>query len=170
MSCEKFGEKLSAYLDGELDHDARTELETHLLECRECSGQLDEMRRIESFKPLLEPPKVPQEKWRECWEEIKKQTTDSLSAEKVRQRVASRRRAHYMRRIVLGLAGAAAVVLVAVILLWPGAPEPVSAPLLSAGQSICVNDYDENNYTVFVSENDEYTIIKLIPVQTQEGG
>jgi len=171
MNCKKFEEKLSAYLDGELDYDARTELEAHLLECRECSEQLEEMRRIESFKPLLEPPKVPQEKWRECWEEIKKQTTDSLSAEKVRRSVASRRRAHYLRRVVFGLGSAAAVaILLAVVLLWPGETVPVSSPLPGDGQSICVNDYDESNYTVFVSDNDDYTIIKLIPVDTREGG
>ena len=175
MGCDRYEESLSAYVDGELAYEKRVELERHLLECPECSRRLEEMRRIESFKPLLEPKEVPPEKWRECWEEVKKQTTDSLSAEKVRQRVGARRRAHILGRVLAGAGiAAAAAVVVATVLLWPSAPPPqeqeefTAAPSLQG--SVQVNDYDDSRFTVYFKEEAEYTIIKLIPVVPLEGG
>jgi anti-sigma factor RsiW len=169
MNCQKFGEKLSAYIDGELDYEARAELEAHLLGCAACSRQLEEMRKLESFKPLLEPPKVPQEKWSECWEEIKKQTTDSLSADRVRERVARRRRVHLLRRIVLGAAGVAAAVVVAAMLLWPAAPAD-RLLLPPTEESVCVNEYDDSQYSLYIIDKPGYTIIKLVPLDAHEGG
>ena len=118
----------------------------------------------------LRPPKVPQEKWRECWDEIRKQTTDSLSAEKVRRGVASRRRAHVLRRIVFGLAGSAvAAAILAAVLLWPGAP--VEPPVTQeADSTVCVTDYDDANYNLHIIDKPGYTIIRLIPVSAHEGG
>lgn len=169
MNCQNFEEKLSAYLDGELDYGAREEVERHLVECPECSRVLEEMRRIESFKPLLEPPGLPREKWRECWEEVKKQTTDSLSAQQVRERVSKRRRAHYLRRAIYGLAGVAAAVVVVAVLLWPAAPpEEDTDPVME--ESVCVLDYDDANYNLHIIDDPRFTIIKLVPVENREGG
>ena len=169
MNCEKFGEKLSAYLDGELDYETREGLENHLLECAACARQVEEMRRIESFKPLLEPPKLPREKWRECWEEIRKQTTDSISVEEVKAGVARRRRAHHLRRFLAGACAAAAAAVVLAILLWPSGPvEEFRLP--PQEESVCINDYDDSRFSVYVVDKPEYTIIKLIPVATHEGG
>ena len=174
MGCDRYEESLSAYVDGELAYEKRTELEKHLLECPECSRQLEEMRRIESFKPLLEPKEVPPEKWRECWEEVKKQTTDSLSAEKVKERLGARRRAHVLRRVLAGAdAAVAAAVIVAAILLWPSTQPPAEeeVTILPAPQgSVQINDYDDSRITVYMKEESEYTIIKLIPVEPLEGG
>lgn len=174
MGCERYEENLSAYVDGELGYEKSAELERHLLECPECSRRLEEMRRIESFKPLLEPKEVPPEKWRECWEEVKKQTTDSLSAERVRDRVGARRRAHVLRRVLAG-AGVAVVAaaIVLAVTLWPSAPPPAEEevtilPVLQG--SVRVNDYDDSKFTVYFKEEPEYTIIKLIPVAPLEGG
>ena len=176
MGCDRYEESLSAYVDGELAYEKRAELERHLLECPECSRRLEEMRRIESFKPLLEPKEVPPEKWRECWEEVKKQTTDSLSAEKVMERVGARRRAHVLRRVLAGAGAAvAAAVIVAVILLWPSALPPqgeentVFTNLNVPEGSVQINDYDDSRITVYMKEGSEYTI-KLIPVEPLEGG
>jgi anti-sigma factor RsiW len=172
MSCSRFDEKLSAYLDGELDYQQRAELERHLLECPRCSGQLDEMRRIESFRPLLEPPEVPQEKWRECWDEIKKQTTDSLSLEEVKARVARRRQAHWLRRAGFAFGGVAVAVLVIAVIFWPAAPAPDNEVLAlpPAGRSVRVNCYDEEAYSLCIDDKPEYAIIKLVPIQTPAGG
>jgi anti-sigma factor RsiW len=175
MDCDRYEESLSAYVDGELAYEKRAELEKHLLDCPDCSRRLEEMRRIESFKPLLEPKEVPPEKWRECWEEVKKQTTDSLSAEKVKERVGARRRAHVLRRIAAGMGAAvAAAVIIAVIILWPSTqPPPVEEEItiLPAPQgSVHINDYDDSRITVYFKEEAEYTIIKLIPVEPLEGG
>ena len=174
MSCKRFDEKLSAYIDGELDYQERSELEKHLLECPRCSSQLEQMRRIESFKPLIEPPEVPQEKWRECWEEIKKQTTDSLSVEQVRARVARRRQAHWLRRASFAFGGVAVAVLVfaVVVHFWPAAPVPDTDELVlpPAGRSVRVMDYDEEAYSLQIEDKPEYAIIKLIPLENPAGG
>jgi anti-sigma factor RsiW len=175
MGCDRYEESLSAYVDGELAYEKRAELERHLLECPECSRRLEEMRRIESFRPLLEPKEVPPEKWRECWEEVKKQTTDSLSAEKVRERVGARRRAHVFRRVLAGAGmAAAAAVIVAAILMWPSAPPPQEEEIITTlppwQGSVQINDCDDSRFTVYFKEEQEYTIIKLIPVVPLEGG
>jgi anti-sigma factor RsiW len=168
MSCNNSGEKLSAYVDGELGYEERTWLEKHLLECPSCSEQLEEMRRVESFKPLLEPPEVPEEKWRDCWNEIKKQTTDSLPLEKVQARVASRRRAYWLRRALAG-AGTAAVIAVVVVLLWSGeAPEAPAPPPPS--QSVCIHDWDDSKYNLNIIDTEDYTIVKLMPIKEHDGG
>ena len=39
-------EEIAAYLDGELDADARSVFETHLKECHTCSAELQEQRRL----------------------------------------------------------------------------------------------------------------------------
>jgi len=168
MGCENYREKLSAYIDGELDYESRAKVEKHLLNCGECRGLLEGMRRVESFKPILEPPEVPQEKWRECWDEIKKQTTDSLTVESVQKGVAQRRRERNLRRAALAVAGIAAAVLVAVVLMWPAAPVVPEASGFE--NTVSVLDYDDANYSLYVIDKPEYTIIKLIPVDQGAGG
>ncbi len=175
MGCDRYEESLSAYVDGELGYEKRAELERHLLECPGCARRLEEMRRIESFRPLLEPKEVPPERWRECWEEVKKQTTDSLPVARVMERVGARRRAHILRRVLAGAGlAAAAAVIVAAVLMWPSAQPPQEEEIvttLPAPQgSVQINDYDDSKFTVYFKEEPEYTIIKLIPVAPLEGG
>ena len=169
MSCNNSGEKLSAYVDGELGYEERTWLEKHLLECPSCSEQLEEMRRVESFKPLLEPPEVPEEKWRDCWNEIKKQTTDSLPLEKVQARVASRRRAYWLRRALAGAGVAAAAVVIAIVLFWPADTPEEASPLVPV-DSVCVHDWDDSKYNLNIIDTEDYTIVKLMPIKEREGG
>jgi anti-sigma factor RsiW len=174
MSCERYGEKLSAYLDGELEYETRAELEKHLLECAACARQLEEMRRIESFKPLLEPPEVPQEKWRECWDDIRKQTTSSLTVAQVEAGLVRRRKRFWLRRALAG-AGAAAVaaVIVAAVLLLPAeVPEEMGlpAPQATIPSSVCVHDWDDSKYNLYIIDKPNYTIVKLMPIKDHEGG
>jgi len=169
MSCKNFEEKLSAYIDGELGYEERAVLEKHLLECPSCSRHLEEMRRVESFKPMLEPPEVPEEKWRKCWNEIKKQTTDSIPVARVQAGVTRRRRAYWLRRALAGTGAVAALIVVVVILLWSGeAPEaPGSTP---PSPSVCVHDWDDSKYNLNIIDTEDYTIVKLMPIKEHEGG
>jgi hypothetical protein len=67
---------------------------------------------------------------------------------------------------------AAAAVVVAAVLFWPSAPPPqeeaITLPVSQA--SVRVNDYDDSRFSVYIKENPEYTIIKLIPVKPLGGG
>jgi hypothetical protein len=44
--CDKFGEDLSAYLDGELPRQRAAELEQHLLGCESCRGTFEQLRDV----------------------------------------------------------------------------------------------------------------------------
>lgn len=47
--CDRFEEKLSAYLDGALGHAEMAEVAAHLEKCPACSALLDKMRRLEEL-------------------------------------------------------------------------------------------------------------------------
>ncbi len=46
MACETFADKLTGYLDRELDQRDMTEVETHLRQCVSCSTRLERERRL----------------------------------------------------------------------------------------------------------------------------
>jgi anti-sigma factor (TIGR02949 family) len=46
MQCERVRELLSPYLDGELSAEERRQVAAHLEECRSCSAQLSDFRRV----------------------------------------------------------------------------------------------------------------------------
>lgn len=46
VSCKKLAQSLSAYIDGDLDHDLCYEIEKHLSVCRRCSVLLDSVRKV----------------------------------------------------------------------------------------------------------------------------
>jgi anti-sigma factor RsiW len=48
MGCQ-WGQKLSAYHDGELDPSARREVEAHLAQCADCQLQLAELRKMSGW-------------------------------------------------------------------------------------------------------------------------
>jgi hypothetical protein len=55
---EEWTDKLSDYLDGELETADRTAVEAHLRECRECSAVLNDLKRVVSHAQALDvrPP------------------------------------------------------------------------------------------------------------------
>ncbi len=61
--CEKFQEMISAYIDGEVDDAATSNLFFHLGGCSECRSLLKEMLRLRSALQEIEQPvqKQPQE-------------------------------------------------------------------------------------------------------------
>ena len=46
VSCKKLAKSLSAYIDGDLDHELCCEIEKHLSVCRRCSVLLDSVRKV----------------------------------------------------------------------------------------------------------------------------
>jgi len=48
MNCERAQLLFSAYLEGELQPEARTELEAHLAACQECARLLEAARSLSS--------------------------------------------------------------------------------------------------------------------------
>ncbi len=63
MNCQKASSLLSAYLDRELSPEERRQLRLHLLNCMECSDELEEIERIKAALGYLSvtgmPPVIP---------------------------------------------------------------------------------------------------------------
>jgi anti-sigma factor RsiW len=55
------GERLSALVDGELDHDTRDRLLAHLAGCAECRAEVDDERRLKARLGGLADPEMPAE-------------------------------------------------------------------------------------------------------------
>src|SRR5437879_13911397 len=60
--CAGLGEMLSAYLDNELDSDARRAVEEHIEDCMRCSAELSELRQVKRFVASTSPfaPSLPE--------------------------------------------------------------------------------------------------------------
>src|SRR5262249_33425382 len=56
-------ERLSDYLDGDLDRADRESLEAHLKECAECAAVLGELRKVRARARELNDAPVPPELW-----------------------------------------------------------------------------------------------------------
>ena len=50
------GDRLAAFVDGELDHDARERVQSHLATCDACLGRAEEERRVKSRISAAAPP------------------------------------------------------------------------------------------------------------------
>ncbi|MFC1417414.1 anti-sigma factor family protein [Streptacidiphilus cavernicola] len=50
------GDRLAAFVDGELDHDARERVQSHLATCDACLGRAEEERRVKSRISAAPPP------------------------------------------------------------------------------------------------------------------
>lgn len=58
MRCSK-RKLISSYIDGELNEDKRSLLESHLNGCRECAGELEELQKIHALFADAEAFKAP---------------------------------------------------------------------------------------------------------------
>ena len=99
MNCDEVRDRLSEYLDGELASVERSELVSHIERCRSCASELETIRRtvelVSSLPRLSAPPELAQE---------------------VKTRISSGT-AIFTKRLC-ALAGAAAVILVAFLLVF----------------------------------------------------
>jgi Putative zinc-finger len=115
---DHLGERLSAFLDGELIADERAEVEAHLRQCAACARELEELGAVDAMArelPVQAPPGY----------------FEALPG-RVRSRVRARRRP---RPVMVWMATAAAAILVAVIapltLTLRHAPQPARAPAMA---------------------------------------
>jgi anti-sigma factor RsiW len=60
---EHLAERLSAYVDGELEDEARTAAETHLTACAECRSAVQDLRRVVSLARALDDRPPAQDLW-----------------------------------------------------------------------------------------------------------
>lgn len=121
MECSQIQENLSAYLDGELDPGEEAELKSHLEGCETCRSELESLRS--TVKLVRSVPRVP------APTVLKQRLTSAISARKPLQQYQS----------ILGLIGAAAILLVTVVAVFlvtgPRTPssEPIAAKTETAG-------------------------------------
>ena len=63
MMQDVWMERLSEYLDGEMDRSERASLEVHLEGCAECAAVLADLKRVRARARELYPVPVPEDLW-----------------------------------------------------------------------------------------------------------
>jgi hypothetical protein len=141
---EHLGERLSAYLDGELEGEERAAAETHLTACAECRAAVQELRRVVAQARALDdrPPA------HDLWPAVAERIAAAPRADVVP--LASRRRHFVFSMPQLAAAGIALSLLSAaaagsaVRFLAPAAPAPLASvtPAVARTASDADSPYD----------------------------
>ena len=61
LVCQQLVEKVSAYLDGDLDAGDRAAVERHLEVCDDCAGYVDQVRRLLALTAVADGETLPPE-------------------------------------------------------------------------------------------------------------
>jgi len=114
MTNHKWTDRLSEYLDGDLDQADRNALEAHLADCAECSTLLEEIRAVSVRAGSLDDRPPTRDLWAGIAERIGASTGPVLHSPRVGAGSVTRKL--FARRVTLGLPqlAAAAVALVVV--------------------------------------------------------
>jgi anti-sigma factor RsiW len=149
---DRWTDRLSEYIDGELAAAERQELEAHLAECQECAATLEQLRRVRGRAASLEDRPPTSDLWSGIAERIGAQPDGERAADLAEFR--SRKAAHLTRRRVSFSLPQLAAACVALMVLSGGsawlmtrsaAPEPtlVESPAESvAGVEFVSTPYD----------------------------
>ena len=70
MSCEEFGPKITAYVDGELPDGERGALEAHLAACDTCRREADEQRALKEKLAMIEFKEPSDDELEKYWQSI----------------------------------------------------------------------------------------------------
>jgi anti-sigma factor RsiW len=100
---DKWAERLSAYLDGELDSVDRAALEAHLEECDECQAALKQLRGVVGWAQAYTGREPNRDVWPEIAGEIRKSQRAVVNLSTERKRRASRRRFTIPQLIAAGI-------------------------------------------------------------------
>ena len=119
MECERIRKQLGAYLDDEVSEDARSQVETHLSACPDCTSVLDSLGRVaEALAPQLSVA-VPDGLWSAIEQRLDRDTQQET------QRTLIAAKSHLFRRPMTAAASvlfAVGVGLVAIALLHESTP------------------------------------------------
>ena len=70
MTCDEYRLLMMEYLDGELDREALKTVEKHLATCRECSRELDSMKRLKAVTSKIQFTQPEEEVWKMYWDQV----------------------------------------------------------------------------------------------------
>jgi anti-sigma factor RsiW len=141
MDCKRDGEEISAYLDGELDAAARTELESHLDSCAACRAQLAAQKKLGDMFAAL-PEVTPSGDFEaRFWARVAREADGEPS-------LAERVRAYFSPPRMLALAGALAAALVFALAL------PRSTTTESPGETAAVRKVADPDVKIVRSARD----------------
>ncbi|RKZ25676.1 hypothetical protein DRQ26_05540 [bacterium] len=70
MKCDEIKALLVGYLDDEIDSEQRRRVEEHILHCKECAAEIEEMRKIREVLRKMSEPKMPDAFWQRYWNGI----------------------------------------------------------------------------------------------------
>jgi anti-sigma factor RsiW len=113
MECREVQELLSAYHDNELSPEVRAKVARHVEDCSHCSEELAVFGQLSIMAKELDDPEPPQHIWAGI-EAALGAESDSRVVQPVQEKYGSRRKWR------LGILTAAAMVLVAIGILWVG--------------------------------------------------
>jgi anti-sigma factor RsiW len=109
---DRWSDRLSDYLDGELSAGERQELEVHLAECEECAATLEQLRRVaERAKALEDEPPA-----RDLWSGIAERISATPEEDKLADLEAHRRGRLRQRRLTFSLPQLAAASIALMVL------------------------------------------------------
>ena len=131
MRHTDFMERLSALLDGELDVEARSEVEAHLTACADCREVANDLQELVAAAGEMAP--VPPRE--DLWPALAARLGETLGAARVMPSLAARPdRSFWRRRLTLswpqaaGIAASVAAVAIAAAAWWARGPLPDSPP------------------------------------------
>lgn len=153
-NCKEIIEKLSALLDGELEGDDLKEVEEHIASCDACSAELEQMRKVDRFTALAEPPHISDAEWDVSWADIS-------------TRLSIARRPISIWKIAAPLSVAAAV-LIAVVLIFVIASSP-PAEIEAEGPDMAIHEVADG-YSAYMVGGAEgpNTIVIIVPPDSED--
>ncbi len=131
MNCEKAANLISDYLDGHLAAGACSEFQSHIDRCDKCASEVEHTRSMVKELSSLGGWKSPVD----CWDHVRRHAVQSRPQPLWRT---------YLLRPVAAVPAFAAVLLLAVLLVWP---RPIDEPARTQG-AVSVPEY-----TRYVSEH-----------------
>ena len=116
-SCRELGPQLSSFVDGELRSSERTVVEEHLASCSSCAGQVSDLRAQSSLVRLAMEMQTDEVDWRAFTKEVMARVGPARVPWAERLNVAVRELFTYRRGAMMGVAAAAAALIVS-LPLW----------------------------------------------------
>lgn len=162
MSTCPSGERLGAYLDGELAEPAAQAVAAHLGSCPACAAELASLRELKALTSNLSVPEVTEEEWMATWQAIAARVVPAAPPRRAAGVWSTTRR---WRLALLPVAAAALFALAAGVWgLYNAAPSALAHEVVVESVETAAG-YTSMYYH---SADANVTIITLVPPDTQE--